>query len=61
MTPQPETKPEKDSEQSVAAKLLIELGADPTIEDHEQHSTPKGWAMHSHHQVVADYLESVGG
>lgn len=26
MTPQPETKPEKDSEQSVAAKLLIELG-----------------------------------
>jgi len=26
MTPPPETKPEKDSEQSVAAKLLIELG-----------------------------------
>lgn len=26
MTPQPEAKPEKDSEQSVAAKLLIELG-----------------------------------
>lgn len=26
MTPQPETKTEKDSEQSVAAKLLIELG-----------------------------------
>src|SRR5690606_2942582 len=26
MTPQPETQTEKDSEQSVAAKLLIELG-----------------------------------
>jgi len=26
MTPPPETKPQKDSEQSVAAKLLIELG-----------------------------------
>jgi intracellular septation protein len=26
MTPRPETKPQKDSEQSVAAKLIIELG-----------------------------------
>ena len=42
-------------------RLLIELGADPTIEDHEYHSTPKGWALHGHHQEVADYLESVGG
>jgi len=40
---------------------LIELGADPTIEDEEHHSTPQGWALHSHHHEVADYLASVGG
>jgi hypothetical protein len=43
------------------AKLLISLGADPTVEDDEHHSTPRGWALHSHHQEMADYLESVGG
>lgn len=42
-------------------KLLVDLGADPTIEDDEHHSTPRGWALHGHHQEVADYLESVGG
>ena len=41
--------------------LLIELGANPTIEDEEHLSTPRGWALHAHHQEVADYLESVGG
>ena len=43
------------------ARALVELGADPTIEDDTHHSTPRGWALHSHHQEVADYLESVGG
>ncbi|HUR48581.1 MAG TPA: ankyrin repeat domain-containing protein [Acidimicrobiales bacterium] len=43
------------------ARLLIGLGADPTIKDHEHDSTPRGWALHSHHQEVADYLVSVGG
>lgn len=42
-------------------QLLIELGADPKIEDDEHHSTPRGWALHGHHQEVAEYLESVGG
>jgi len=42
-------------------QLLVGLGADPTIEDEEHHSTPQGWALHSHHQEVADYLASVGG
>ncbi len=42
-------------------KLLVELGADPTMEDHAHHSTPRGWALHGHHQEVADYLASVGG
>jgi len=43
------------------AQRLIQLGADPTIEDEEHHSTPQGWALHSHHHEVADYLASVGG
>lgn len=37
-------------------KLLVELGGDPTIHDTEHHSSPPGWATHSHHQQVGDYL-----
>ena len=28
------------------ARLLLELGADPALEDHRFHSTPLGWARH---------------
>jgi len=38
------------------ARLLIELGADPSIEDTEYHSPPAGWAEHNHQPAVADYL-----
>ena len=41
------------------AVLLIELGADPAIIDTEHRSTPAGWARHSGHDNVADYLDSL--
>lgn len=37
-------------------KLLIELGADPTIEDRSYHATPLGWAEHKNQQEVVGYL-----
>jgi ankyrin repeat protein len=40
-------------------KKLIELGADPTIEDPGYHSTPRGWAEHNQQQEVVDYLSTV--
>jgi ankyrin repeat protein len=40
-------------------KKLIELGADPTVEDPNYHSTPRGWAEHNHQQEVVDYLDSL--
>lgn len=40
-------------------KKLLELGADPTVEDPSYHSTPRGWAEHSHQQEVVDYLDSL--
>ncbi len=42
-------------------KKLIELGADPAIEDPEYRSTPRGWAEHNHQQEVVDYLDSLTG
>ncbi|MEV6416265.1 ankyrin repeat domain-containing protein [Kribbella sp. NPDC051718] len=42
-------------------KKLIELGADPSIEDSSYHSTPRGWAEHNHQQEVVDYLDSLKG
>jgi ankyrin repeat protein len=40
-------------------KLLIELGADPTIRDPNYNATPQGWAEYNHQQVVVDYLMSL--
>ena len=40
-------------------RKLIELGADPTVEDPYYHSTPRGWAVHDNHQDVVDYLDTV--
>jgi hypothetical protein len=40
-------------------RKLIELGADPTVEDPNYHSTPRGWAVHANHQDVVDYLDTV--
>jgi hypothetical protein len=42
-------------------KKLLELGADPTIEDPSYHSTPRGWAEHNHQQEVVDYLDALKG
>ena len=41
------------------AMLLIELGADPTIVDTEHNSTPAGWAEHSAHTGIAEYLQQL--
>lgn len=38
---------------------LIELGADPDIEDTEFHALASGWAAHAGHHEVVDYLESL--
>jgi ankyrin repeat protein len=37
-------------------KVLVELGADPTIVDREFQSTPAGWAEHAGQDEVAEYL-----
>jgi len=37
-------------------KLLLELGADPTLRDPIYHSTPIGWAFHNQQHDVVDYL-----
>ncbi len=37
-------------------KLLLELGADPSLCDPTYHSTPIGWAYHGQQQHVVDYL-----
>ncbi|CAN5865561.1 hypothetical protein BH24ACT3_BH24ACT3_07620 [soil metagenome] len=42
-------------------ELLVELGADPTIEDASYHSTPRGWAAHNGHTAVVHYLDRVTG
>lgn len=40
------------------AELLCDRGADPTVEDRIYHSTPAGWAEHSGHTAVRDYLRA---
>lgn len=40
-----------------AARMLIELGADPGIRDARFHATPLGWAEHFGQQATADYLQ----
>jgi Ankyrin repeats (many copies) len=37
-------------------RLLLELGADPTLEDPAYHSTPAGWAEHNGQDEAAAYL-----
>jgi hypothetical protein len=37
-------------------RLLLELGADPTLEDPAYHATPAGWAEHNGHAEAAAYL-----
>ena len=39
-----------------AVRLLIGLGADPTIRDARFDSTPLGWAEHFQHRAVADFF-----
>jgi hypothetical protein len=39
-----------------AARMLIELGADPGIRDARFHARPLGWAEHFGQQAMADYL-----
>jgi ankyrin repeat protein len=41
------------------AKLLIDLGADPSIRDTEFNAHPSGWAEYSEKTEVAEYLRSV--
>ena len=41
------------------AKLLIELGADPTIRDTEFNAMPIGWARYNEQTEVAEYLKRV--
>jgi hypothetical protein len=38
-------------------KLLLELGADPTVRDRSYDATPLGWAHHNDQEEVVDYLE----
>ncbi|QNE19735.1 ankyrin repeat domain-containing protein [Kribbella qitaiheensis] len=40
-------------------RKLIELGADPTVEDPHYHSTPRGWAEHNNQQEIVDYLDTL--
>jgi ankyrin repeat protein len=40
-------------------KLLIELGADPSIRDAEFNGLPSGWAEFSGKTEVAEYLRAV--
>jgi hypothetical protein len=40
-------------------RLLVELGADPTIADTEFNATPAGWANHAGHTNAANYLEQL--
>ena len=39
-----------------AARMLIELGADPAVRDARFRATPLGWAEHFGQQAMADYL-----
>ena len=38
------------------ARLLLDLGADPNIEDARFHATPLGWAEHFGHAAMVDLL-----
>jgi ankyrin repeat protein len=40
-------------------KLLIELGADPSVRDEEFNATPLGWAEYGERKEVAEFLRSI--
>jgi hypothetical protein len=40
-------------------KLLIELGADPSVRDEEFNATPLGWAEFGERSEVAEFLRSI--
>jgi ankyrin repeat protein len=40
-------------------KLLISLGADPSVRDEEFNATPLGWADYGEREEVVDYLKSI--
>jgi ankyrin repeat protein len=40
------------------ARLLLELGADPNIEDTRFHSTPLEWARHFDQSAMIEFLSS---
>ena len=40
-------------------KLLIGLGADPSVRDEEFNATPLGWAQYSERNDVAEFLQSI--
>ena len=42
-------------------KLLIELGADPSLREPVYNATPLGWAEHNRQAHVVDYLASLAG
>jgi ankyrin repeat protein len=42
-------------------RLLLELGADPTVRDREYGSTPLGWAEHNRQAAVVEYLQRLEG
>ena len=41
-----------------AARVLLDAGADPRIEENNYHSSPAGWAAHFKNQEVADLIAS---
>ena len=42
-------------------KVLVELGADPSIRDTQFDATPLGWAQHNHQHETAAYLQELNG
>ena len=41
-------------------KVLLDLGADPTIVDESYNSTPTGWAEHNGHPHIVAFLNHTG-
>ena len=49
-----------ESGRAAVVRLLLERGADPSLEDGVYRSTPSGWAEHSGHHEVAAVLREAG-
>jgi ankyrin repeat protein len=41
-------------------RTLLDLGADPTVEDGLYHATPAGWAEHGGHRRAMELLRAPG-